>query len=189
MSSRMRMTACWLCSCGAGSGFIFLPLVQGSSCRILQLWVIRRRAAALKYYQRFLLQQRCDLTLYYTGPDTSTSRMQRCPPLNLWFSAARASFPRDHLAVEVRYMDAAGLRQWRSARTGTGLRLRMRRGRNSPFWAGLALTEGAATFSPLPSLPTLAGGGTAACFSSWSEEKERKNKDWLIDYFKFQIWE
>lgn len=105
----------------------FLPLVHDSSCRTPQLWVIRRGGSCAKILPKILLPQHCDLTLYYTGLNMSTSRMQRCPPLSLWFSAARAPFPRDRSAVEGRYMDTAGLRQRRSACTETGLRLRTRR--------------------------------------------------------------
>lgn len=65
---------------------------QGCSCKIPQFWFIPRWAAALKYDHRFSLQQHCDLTLYYTGLYTPTSRMRRCPPLHAWFSATRASF-------------------------------------------------------------------------------------------------
>lgn len=87
----------------------------------------RTTSSCVKILPKILLQQRRDLTLYYTGLDVSTPRMQRCPPLNLWFSAARASVPRDHSAVKVRYMDTVVLRQRRSACTGTGLRLRIGR--------------------------------------------------------------
>lgn len=37
----------------------------------------------VKILPKISLQQHCDLTLYYTGLDMSTARMQRCPPLNL----------------------------------------------------------------------------------------------------------
>lgn len=84
-------------------------------------------SSCVKILPKGWAQQRCDLTLYYTGLYTSTSRMQRCPLLKVWFSAARASFPRDHSAVRVRYMETAGLRRRRSARAETGLRSRERR--------------------------------------------------------------
>lgn len=129
----------------------------------------------VKILPKISLQQHCDLTLYYTGLDMSTARMQRCPPLNLWFSAARVSFPRDHSAVALRYMDMGGLRQRRSACTETGWGLRVQRTqgwwqRSSPFWVELSW---AATFCFSPPSLMLVGGGTAACLSPWAEEKNK----------------
>lgn len=119
------MTACGWCSCEAGS---LLAAGAGLLLHDPPSPSHPMTSGRVKILPKISLQQHCDLTLYYTGLYMSTARMQRCPPLNLWFSAARVSFPpRDHSAVAVRYMDMGGLRQRRSACTESGWWLRAQR--------------------------------------------------------------
>lgn len=162
-----------LCSCEAGS---LLAAGAGLLLHDPPSPSHPMTSGRVKILPKISLQQHCDLTLYYTGLYMSTARMQRCPPLNLWFSAARVSSPppRDHSAVAVRYMDMGGLRQRRSACTESGWWLRAQPNigmgqRHSPFWAEWSW---AATFCFSPLSLTLVAGGTAACFSPWAEEKK-----------------
>lgn len=131
----------------------------------------------VKILPKISLQQHCDLTLYYTGLYMSTARMQRCPPLNLWFSAARVSFPPPRPLSSRGEIYGHGRspaktlclhRKWLVAEGATHAGMGQR---HSPFWAEWSW---AATFFFSPPSLTLVGGGTAACFSPWAEEKKNK---------------
>lgn len=177
------MTACGWCSCEAGS---LLAAGAGLLLHDPPSPSHPMTSGRVKILPKISLQQHRDLTLYYTGLYMSTARMQRCPPLNLWFSAARVSSP----PAPPRPLSSPGEiyghgrspaktlrlhRKWLVAEGATHAGMGQR---HSPFWAEWSW---AATFCFSPPSLTLVGGGTAACFSPGAEEKKKKSdmyKQW-----------